>query len=230
MGPVRVKICGIRNLEEARMAVSFGADAVGFLCGLNYRTDDELDLRAAQLIMAEIPPFVSSVLVTHKVELDWVAQACRQTGCGVVQLHGDFPLEQIAGLREKIPNVRIIKAVNVVDESAITRAVAAAKHADAVLLDSRTATRIGGTGHTHDWTISARIVNAVAKPVILAGGLNSENVVKAIAEVRPFAVDVNSGVEFPDGSKSPQKVEQFIAFAKLATVNASLQAELLAGR
>lgn len=229
MAPMRVKICGIRNLDEARMAVSSGADALGFLCGLNYRTDDELDLRAAQAIMAEVPPFVSSVLVTHKVELDWVAQACRQTGCGVVQLHGDFPLDQIAGLRVQVPNVRILKAVSVVDESAIAHAVAAAGHADAVLLDSRTATRIGGTGHIHDWTISARIVKAVAKPVILAGGLNPENVAKAIEVVQPFAVDVNSGVEFPDGAKSPQKVEDFIASAK-AAASAGLRAELLAGR
>jgi phosphoribosylanthranilate isomerase len=230
MRPMRVKICGIRGLDEARMAVSFGADALGFLAGLSYRTEDEVDLRTAQRIMAETPPFVSSVLVTHQVDLDWVARACQQSGCSIVQLHGDFALEQIPGLRERAPNVRIIKAVNVVHESAITRAVAAAEQADAVLLDSRTATRIGGTGHTHDWTISARIVKAVEKPVILAGGLNPENVGKAIEVVQPFAVDVNSGVEFPNGSKSPQKIEDFIRVAREAAANASLRTELMAGR
>src|ERR1039458_10092821 len=203
---MRVKICGIRDLDEARMAVSSGADALGFLVGLNYPTDDEVDLRTAQRIISRIPPFVSSVLVTHKVDLAWVAQTCQQSGCGVVQLHGDFALEQIPELRRLIPNVRVIKAVNVVDESAVARAIAAAQQADAVLLDSRTATRIGGTGHTHDWTISARIVKTIEKPVILAGGLKPENVVAAIEEVQPFAVDVNSGVEHPDGSKSPQRV------------------------
>lgn len=227
MGRMRVKICGIRDLDEARMAVSFGADALGFLVGLNYRTNDEVDLQTAQRIISEIPPFVSSVLVTHRVELNWVARACQQSGCSIVQLHGDFALGQIPELRQIAPNVRIIKAVNVVDESAAALAMAAAKQADAVLLDSETATRIGGTGHTHDWTISARIVKAVDKPVILAGGLNPENVGKAIEVVQPFAVDVNSGVEFPDGSKSPQKVEEFISLAKQATVNASLRAELM---
>ncbi|MBZ5530171.1 MAG: phosphoribosylanthranilate isomerase [Acidobacteriia bacterium] len=196
------------------MAVSLGVDALGFLVGLSYRTDDELDLQSAQRIIAEVPPFVSSVLVTHQVDLGWVARACGQSGCNVVQLHGDFALAQIPQLRQMAPNVRIIKAVNIVDESAVTRAVAAAQQADAVLLDSRTATRIGGTGKTHDWTISARIVQAVEKPVILAGGLKPENVARAIKVVQPFAVDVNSGLEFPDGSKSPQKVEDFISLAK----------------
>lgn len=227
---MRVKICGIRDLDEARMAVSFGADALGFLVGLNYRTDDELDLRAAQRLMAEIPPFVSSVLVTHQVDLNWVAQACQQSGCTIVQLHGDFALAQIPELRGMVPNVRIIKTVSVVDERAITHAALAAQQADAVLLDSRTATRIGGTGRVHDWAISARIVQAIEKPVILAGGLKPDNVGNAIEVVKPFAVDVNSGVEFPDGSKSPQKLENFISLAKGPAANASPEIELMAGR
>jgi phosphoribosylanthranilate isomerase len=227
---MRVKICGIRDIDEARMAVSGGADALGFLVGLNYPTDDEVDLQTARRIISEIPPFVSSVLVTHKVDLAWVAQTCEQSGCSTVQLHGDFPLAQIPELRRRLPNVRIIKAVNVVDETAVTRALAAARQADAVLLDSRTATRIGGTGHTHDWTISARIVKTIEKPVILAGGLKPENVVNAIEVVQPFAVDVNSGVEFPDGSKSPQRIEEFINLAKKTASSVSARAELLAGR
>jgi phosphoribosylanthranilate isomerase len=229
MSPVRVKICGIQNLGEARVAVSSGADSLGFLCGLNYRTEDELDLQAAQRIIAEIPPFVSTVLVTHQVDPEWVVRACRQIGCSTVQLHGDFELAQIPELRAKIPYMRIIKAVSVVDESAVNFAIAAAGQADAILLDSRTATRIGGTGHTHDWTISSRIVKAVKKPVILAGGLKPENVMKAIDEVHPFGVDANSGLEFPDGSKSPQKVADFIRLAKSVPLRADPKPELMAG-
>jgi phosphoribosylanthranilate isomerase len=229
MRPMRVKICGIRNLDEARMAVSLGADALGFLCGLSYRTDDELDLPTAQRIISEVPPFVSTVLVTHQTNLDWVVRACRESGCSTVQLHGDFALEQIPELRIRIPNVRIIKAVSVVDQGAITLAAAAAERADAILLDSRTATRIGGTGHTHDWTISARIVKTVRKPVILAGGLTPENVAKAIEIVQPFAVDVNSGVEFPDASKSPQKVGDFVRLAKAIAADASPKTESMVG-
>ncbi|HEX9154358.1 MAG TPA: hypothetical protein VF819_02275, partial [Nitrospira sp.] len=120
---MRVKICGIRDLNEARMALSFGADALGFLVGLSYRTEDELDLEAAQHLISKIPPFVSTVLVTHQVDLEWVARACQQSGCSIVQLHGDFALAEIPDLRHRVANVRIIKAVNVVDESAIARAV-----------------------------------------------------------------------------------------------------------
>jgi phosphoribosylanthranilate isomerase len=111
----------------------------------------------------------------------------------------------------------------VVDETAIAHAVEAAQHADAILLDSRTATRIGGTGKTHDWTISARIVQAVQKPVILAGGLKPENVARAIEAVQPFAVDVNSGVEFPDGRKSPERLEDFISLAKKTFIHAGIE-------
>jgi phosphoribosylanthranilate isomerase len=228
--PARVKICGIRNLDEARMVVSLGADALGFLVGLNYHTEDELDLQAAAKIIAEIPPFVSTVLVTHSVELDWVVQACQKCGCSTVQLHGDFELQQIPDLRRKLPNVKIIKAVNVVDDSAIQRAQAAAQQADAVLLDSRTADRIGGTGHTHDWTISARIVKAVDKPVILAGGLKPENVRAAVEQVQPFAVDANSGVGSPGGFKSLQRVEDFISIAKKVATSVGPGTELMAGR
>lgn len=211
---MRVKICGIRNLQEARLALFAGADALGFLCGLNYHTFDELDVAAAGAIVREMPPFMATVLVTHKDDPHWVAEACRETGCDTVQLHGELPLEKIPELREKLRGVRIIKAVNVVDESAIEHALAAAQHADAVLLDSRAGERLGGTGRTHDWTISARIVKAARKPVILAGGLNPDNVRSAIETVRPFAVDVNSGVEAQDGVKSPLKVADFVRLAK----------------
>jgi phosphoribosylanthranilate isomerase len=211
---MRVKICGIRNAEEARLALDCGADVLGFLCGLNYPTDDELDPPSAQRIIANLPPFVSTVLVTHQTHLDWVVQAYRQIGCNTIQLHGNFSIEGIPLLRRRVPGAKIIKAVSVVDESAIAVAKAAARHADAVLLDSRTAARIGGTGQTHDWNISARIVTALGKPVILAGGLTPENIRKAIETVRPFAVDVNSGVESTDGSKSPERMRNFVRLAE----------------
>lgn len=211
---MRVKICGITNKPEAQMAVSFGVDALGFLIGLNYRRQDEIDMVAAAKIIAGLPPFVSVVLVTHRSEPDWVAETCKKIGCTTVQLHGDFPLEQIPVLRKMIPYLRIIKTVHVTDERAVALAVSAARWADAVQLDTKTATLIGGTGIKHDWSISSRIVKAVAKPVILSGGLTPQNVRHAVSIVRPFAVDVNSGVENSDGSKSAKKVKSFIALAK----------------
>jgi phosphoribosylanthranilate isomerase len=125
--------------------------------------------------------------------------------------------------------VRVIKAVHVVDAGAVTTARAVGRWADAILLDTKTDTRIGGTGATHDWSISARIVKEANKPVILSGGLNPQNVRDAIAVVSPFAVDVNSGVENPDGSKSPEKVWSLIRLAKAAGEPSPLTAELFSG-
>ncbi len=226
-GVVRVKICGITSLKEALLAIGCGADALGFLVGLNYRTDDEIDISAAKEIIASLPPFVSSVLVTHRKELTWVADTCQRLGCNTIQLHGDFAREQIPRLRSQVPYVRIIKAVHVVDAGSIAVASNVAQLVDAVLLDTKTPTRIGGTGLTHDWSISAKIVKEIATPVILAGGLKVGNVSAAIAKVRPFAVDVNSGVENADGSKSREKIMAFITSAKASTGQASLMAGFL---
>ena len=214
---MRVKICGTKNLNEARMAVSLGADAVGFLLGLNDFSEDEVDGATARHIIARLPPFVSSVLVTHKTDSEWIVEACKQIGCTVIQLHGDFAIDEIPALKEKVPHMRVIKTIHVENAGAVASALAASRWADAILLDTMTGTRIGGTGVTHDWSISGRIVKMIDKPVVLAGGLNPQNVRRAIALVSPFAVDVNSGVENPDGSKSAEKVESFIRAAKAAT-------------
>jgi phosphoribosylanthranilate isomerase len=216
-------------MEEAAIAIRSGADALGFLIGLNYQTDDEIDPSAAKRIIAALPPFIASVLVTHRREPDWVAEMCHKIGCSTVQLHGDFPIEQIPALRKGAPHARIIKAVHVVDAGAVGLARDAGRWADAIVLDSRTSARIGGTGATHDWSISSRIVKEANKAVILSGGLNPENVRDAIAVVSPFAVDVNSGVENPDGSKSRERTRSFIQLAKAAGEPSPLTAEILSG-
>ena len=181
---MRVKICGITNLEEAQLVVRAGADALGFLIGLDYLTDDEIAPPIAKKIIASLPPFVSSVLVTHRTEPEWVAEMSQKIGCNTVQLHGEFPPEEIPRLRERIPYARVIKAVHVVDAGSAALAIHAARWADAILLDTRTATRIGGTGLTHDWSISARIVQQATKPVIMSGGLNPDKIGRASCRER----------------------------------------------
>jgi phosphoribosylanthranilate isomerase len=207
---MRVKICGITNEMEAQMAVSSGADAIGFLIGLNYKTFDEINISDAGRIIARIPPFISTVLVTHRTDVDWVEEICKEIGCTTVQLHGNFLLNQIPSLRDKLPYLRIVKTVHVNNESAIENAITTSDYADAVQLDTQSGDLIGGTGITHDWSISCRIVKEVMKPVILSGGLNPKNILSAIHKVLPYAVDVNSGVEDINGKKSPEKVRSFI--------------------
>jgi len=208
---MRVKICGMRRVEDALAAVLAGADAVGCLVGLDYATPDRIDPAAARAIFEALPPFVARVLVTHRTGLAEVIALMRESGATVVQLHGDFPLVAISALREALPYAAIVKSVHVTGEDTIAAALAAARVADAILLDTKTRGRIGGTGTTHDWSISARIAAASPKPVILAGGLTPDNVGEAIAHVRPFAVDANSGTRGADGFKDHEKIRAFVA-------------------
>jgi phosphoribosylanthranilate isomerase len=212
---VRVKICGVKRVEDARAAVAAGADAVGCLVGLNYTTPDGVDPAAARAIFESVPPFVARVLVTHRTGLAEVTALMRESGATVAQLHGEFPTVAISALREALPFATIVKSVHVTGEDSIAAAVAASRVADAVLLDTKARGRIGGTGKTHDWSISARIAAASSKPVILAGGLTPENVALAIAQVRPYAVDVNSGTTGTDGFKDHAKIIAFIAAARM---------------
>ena len=137
-----MKICGVRRVEDALAAVQAGADAVGCLVGLDYATPDRIDPQAARAIFAALPPFVARVLVTHRTVLAEVIALMRDSGATVAQLHGEFPLVAISALREALPYASIIKSVHVTGEESIAAASAAARVADAVLLDTRTAERI----------------------------------------------------------------------------------------
>jgi len=205
-----VKICGIRRVEDGLAAVLAGADAVGCLVGLDYSTPDRIDPLTARGVFAALPPFVARVLVTHRTGLAEVTALMRESGATVVQLHGDFPLVAISALREAVPYAAIVKSVHVTGEDTVAAALAAARVADAILLDTKDRGRIGGTGTTHDWSISAKIAAASAKPVILAGGLTPENVADAVRAVRPWAVDVASGVESSPGVKDPGLMSRFV--------------------
>ena len=212
---VRVKICGVTTPEDAALAARLGADAVGVLVGLSHASEDELDPEPAGAILATLPPFVVGTLVTHRTRLEDVQRLCRATRPHAVQLHGDVADDVIPGLRELFPSLRIVKTVHVDGEGSVDAAHRVAPHVDAVLLDTRTATRIGGTGLTHDWSITRRIRDALADtPVILAGGLTPDNVAAAVDRVHPSAVDVNSGVSLRRGQKSDELLARFIRTAK----------------
>jgi phosphoribosylanthranilate isomerase len=211
---MRVKICGMRRVEDALAAVLAGADAVGCLVGLDYASPDRVDPAVARVIFESLPPFIARVLVTHRTGLADVTALMRESGATVAQLHGEFPTVAISALREALPYATIVKSVHVTGEETIAAAVAASRVADAVLLDTKARGRIGGTGVTHDWSISARIAAATSKPVILAGGLTPDNVAEAVAHVRPYAVDVNSGTRGADGFKDHAKIRAFVAAAR----------------
>jgi len=211
----RVKICGITNSEDAQAAISSGADALGFLVGLIYPSADQLTPERARELVIGLPPFVNSVLVTHQSDPEVVSSLVTVVAPHVLQLHGTFAIADVPRIRERFPHLKILKAVHVEGESAIETSQRVAPYVDGILLDTRTATRLGGTGVTHDWSISRRIREALSgRPVILAGGLRPDNVVAAIETVQPYGVDVNTGVCSEPGRKSPELLQQFLSSAK----------------
>jgi phosphoribosylanthranilate isomerase len=212
---MRVKICGITTPADAALAVSLGADAVGVLVGLRHASDDEVDPARAATIVAGLPPFVAGTLVTHRTELGELRRLCGIVRPQVIQLHGGVPREGVAELRREFPALRLVGCVHVEGEGTLDDARRTARHVDAIILDTKTTLRMGGTGTTHDWSISRRVRETLAPtPVILAGGLTPDNVAGAIAEVRPYAVDVNSGVSLRRGVKSAELIERFIRAAR----------------
>jgi phosphoribosylanthranilate isomerase len=209
---VRVKFCGMTSPDEAALAGRLGVDAVGILVGRVHAASDFVEIATAREICRTLPPFITAVLVTHLCQLEEIVDLARQVPCPAIQLHSDLEAEQLREIRRRLPQRKIIGKVSVLGNQALTRAESLRESVDALLLDSidETTDRVGGTGIVHDWTISAAIASQTPVPVILAGGLNPTNVHRAIAAVRPWAVDVNSGVEDECGRKSERLMRQFV--------------------
>ena len=215
MNTVRVKICGLRSEHDLDIAVSAGADAVGLLCSVPVDTPREIDVEHASTLAASTPPFVTSVLVTMPNSVDEALDLLTTIEPDAIQIHGDLSVSSIAEIATEFP---VIRALSVTDSEHIHRT---ASVADAILLDSVDETGAGGTGETHDWDRAADVVESLDIPVILAGGLTPKNVTTAINQVRPYAVDVASGVEDEHG-KDPTAVHSFIEAAR----NSSIEVEL----
>ena len=213
----KVKICGITNIEDARAAISLGADAVGFLVGkVHPSTSSFLLPEQVAEIVSCLPPLCSTVLVTHLSRPEELIPMLKISQVSTVQLHGDTKPAEAFEIKKQLPFLKTYKVVHVFDDSAIQEAGQYIGSVDAIILDTalKATGQVGGTGKTHDWSISKKIVHSVPLPIILAGGLNPENVVQAIHLVRPYAVDVNSGASNPDGTKVREKLRLFISRAK----------------
>jgi phosphoribosylanthranilate isomerase len=211
---VRAKICGIQSRFDLETAIAAGAGAIGLISGVTHVAEDSLTADEARDLSSRTPPFVSRVLVTHLEDAGEILSLARHVGVDIIQVHGLVTYASLANVFERAEGRRITKAVHVVGPAAIEEAVEFAGACDAIHLDSRTDERLGGTGVTHDWSISRKIADALrtqGQPVILSGGLTPDNVVDAIRAVRPFAVDVNSGVENPAGRKDPDLCAEFVS-------------------
>ncbi|WP_094226692.1 phosphoribosylanthranilate isomerase [Methanolobus psychrotolerans] len=212
----RVKICGMRCAEDIELAASCGADAVGFITEVPVNTPRKLDAPTAAYLVRTVPLFVDSVLVIMPANGLQALDLIEKVKPDVVQIHNELSAEEIEiirnGTHQKIIRTFVIPVKSKdlpADMISQMNALLDSNLIDGILLDSGKAGASGGTGMVHDWSISRQVVDNTDAPVILAGGLNPENVRNAVKEVMPFAVDTASGVE-SDGKKDPAKVCRFI--------------------
>lgn len=213
MRKIRTKICGITREEDLAVAVAAGADAIGFVVDVP-SSPRNLTLEKAEELMKYVPIFVDSVVVTPASETNSLIKTYETLRPDAIQIYGENPLDASV-IREKMRDVRLIKTVYVKIADVIDEVIKISGFFDAVLLDSFAQGKYGGTGVVHDWQLSRQIRQMIEpKPLILAGGLNPENVQDAIRIVQPYAVDVSSSVELSPGVKDPQKVFEFIKNAK----------------
>jgi phosphoribosylanthranilate isomerase len=210
--PPRVKVCCIASEEEAALAVRLGASALGLVSRMPSGPGPIPEARIRD-IAETVPPGVATFLLTCETTAEPIIKQHRFCRTTTLQLVDDVEPGVHARLRDALPGISIVQVIHVRDDDALKQSVAVAPAVDALLLDSGNpslATKeLGGTGRVHDWSVSRKIRDAVQVPVYLAGGLNPQNVGKAIAQVQPFGVDVCSGLR-TDGRLDPTKLEQFM--------------------
>ena len=197
----RVKICCISSVAEAGAAVAAGADAIGLVSAMPSGPGVIGEDLIAE-IAAAAPPAIGTFLLTSKTDPAAIVAQQRRCGVNTIQLCDALDASAYPVLREALPGIALIQAIHVRDESAMAEAVGLAPTVDGLLLDSGNPTgrvkELGGTGRVHDWALSRRIVANAPCPVFLAGGLNAGNVAEAIRQVRPYGVDLCTGVRTED--------------------------------
>lgn len=208
---LRVKICCITSVEEAWMAVHFGAAALGLVSEMPSGPgviSEELIARIA----STVPPSVSSFLLTSKQDAPSIIAQQKRCRVNTVQICDRLESGSYSHLREAMPGISLVQVVHVTGEGSIEEAVSISPRVDAILLDSGNQSlavkELGGTGRVHDWKISRRIREEISLPLFLAGGLKAENIREAIDEVQPFGVDICSGVR-ADGRLDERKLAAF---------------------
>ena len=208
----RIKICCINSEEEARLAIEFGASAIGLVAKMPSGPGPISDELIRQ-IAKTVPPPVATFMLTSETMVNEIIEHHQRTNTNTIQIVDSLSSGSYADLRAALHSVKIVQVVHVIDESSVEEALEISGMVDAILLDSGNpklkVKELGGTGRVHNWQLSRMIRENAKCPVFLAGGLNPDNVRQAIEEVQPFAVDVCSGVR-TDGKLDRQKLELFI--------------------
>jgi phosphoribosylanthranilate isomerase len=202
--PLKIKICGITNAADAITSLQAGADALGFM----FYEGSQRHISNAQIksIIRELPPFIAKVGVFVNATREQVERSIDETGIDTLQFHGDEAPEACRGF-----GLKTIKAFRVQGKDMLQ--IMPRYDVDAWLLDSFVTGQKGGTGKTFDWDLAVH-ATSLGTPVILAGGLNPDNIARAVSQVQPFGVDVSSGVETAPGKKSAALIATFIERAR----------------
>lgn len=195
---IRIKICGITNLEDAMLCISLGADALGFIF---YKKSPRcVDIYKVKEICSGLPPFITKVGVFVDEDEKRLRDIFSSSGLNVVQLHGGESVNYVYNLKVLLPGVHIIKFARNMNEAEMFAPVV-----DSFIVDSG-----GGTGKVCDWEFAKNLREKISLPLILAGGLDGSNVREAIKTVHPYAVDACSKLEKEKGKKDNEKLEKFI--------------------
>jgi phosphoribosylanthranilate isomerase len=212
---LRIKICCIANLEEAALAIRYGAWALGLVGEMPSGPGPIPDEKILE-IAAAVPPPIATFLLTCQITAAGIIEHHRRTRTNTIQIVDELEGRAYAGIRDALPGVKLVQVIHVQDKGSVDEATELAKYVDAILLDSGNpglpVKELGGTGRRHDWRLSRRIVKTVGKPVFLAGGLNAGNVCEAVRTVQPFGLDICSGVR-TDGKLDEQKLSEFFSEA-----------------
>ncbi len=214
----RIKICCIASREEAQMAIAAGADALGLVAAMPSGPGPIGDEQIAE-IAAWVPPPVTTFMLTAETTADGISRHVEATRPTAVQIVSHIEPAEAAKLADLQPGVRRVQVIHVEDMSALDLIPAYASYMHAFLLDSgrpgSATPEFGGTGRRHDWSVSRAFVEASPLPVFLAGGLNPDNARQAVHEVRPFGLDLCTGVR-TDGRLDEVKLKAFIVAAMAA--------------
>jgi len=209
----RVKICCIRNEEEARLAIHYGATALGLVSEMPSGPGVISEYEIARIVTS-VPQGIGTFLLTSRQSVSEIIEQHRRCRTNTLQLCDRLTTGTHLDLKTALPGISIVQVIHVSGEESLNEAKEVSENVDSILLDSGNQNlpvkKLGGTGKTHNWQISQKIVQSIRKPVFLAGGLNPENVREAIQQVRPFGVDVCSGVR-NDGILDEEKLAAFFS-------------------
>lgn len=213
---VKVKVCCIQSLDEAKTAILLGASAIGLVSQMP-SGPGVISEEMVKEISSQIPTNIDTFLLTSKQTTNEIIKQLKKCKTNTVQIVDDLLEGNYSDIRAAIPNIKIVQVVHVINETSIKKAVEISEQVDAILLDSGNKNlrvkELGGTGRTHDWKLSRKIVGKVRCPVYLAGGLNSNNVAEAINTVKPYGIDLCSGIR-TNGRLDKNKSTKFFNILK----------------